>query len=132
MLSQSVLLRGINDDAATLEALMRGFVETRIKPYYLHHADLAPGTAHFRTTIAEGQALARSLRGRVSGLCQPAYVLDIPGGYGKTPIDPSDLSPGGEVSGGGTYTVADYRGMMHSYHDVVGAPAGGSVLPADD
>ena len=68
MLSQTVLLRGVNDDAATLAALMRAFVECRIKPYYLHHADLAPGTAHFRTTIAEGQALMRALRGRVSGL----------------------------------------------------------------
>ena len=63
-------------------------VECRIKPYYLHHADLAPGTAHLRTTIAEGQALMRALRGRYSGLCQPAYVLDIPGGYGKSPIGP--------------------------------------------
>ena len=80
MLSQSVLLRGVNDDVETLGALMRSLVECRIKPYYLHHADLAPGTAHLRTTIAEGQALMRALRGRYSGLCQPAYVLDIPGG----------------------------------------------------
>ena len=68
MVSQSVLLRGVNDDAQTLEALMRAFVECRIKPYYLHHADLAPGTSHFRTSIEEGQALMRALRGRVSGL----------------------------------------------------------------
>src|SRR2546430_6281283 len=78
LVSQSVLLRGVNDDAATLEALMRIFVECRIKPYYLHHGDLAPGTAHLRTTIAEGQELMRRLRGRVSGLCQPDYVVDIP------------------------------------------------------
>src|SRR5207237_1778657 len=74
MVSQSVLLRGVNDDAATLEELMRAFVECRIKPYYLHHADLAPGTSHFRTTIEEGQALMRALRGRVSGLAQPTDV----------------------------------------------------------
>ena len=67
---------------------MRAQVECRIKPYYLHHGDLAPGTAHLRTDIATGQALMRSLRGRVSGLCQPAYVLDIPGGYGKSPDRP--------------------------------------------
>ncbi|MGH6681626.1 MAG: lysine-2,3-aminomutase-like protein, partial [Bradyrhizobium sp.] len=79
MVSQSVLLRGVNDNAAALADLMRAFVECRIKPYYLHHADLAPGTAHLRTTLAEGQALVRSLRGRLSGLCQPDYVLDIPG-----------------------------------------------------
>ena len=92
LVSQTVLLRGVNDDAAVLEALMRAFVENRIKPYYLHHGDLAPGTAHLRTTIAEGQELMRRLRGRVSGLCQPEYVLDIPGGHGKAPIGPNYLS----------------------------------------
>src|SRR3984885_15213541 len=92
MVSQSVLLRGVNDDAATLEALMRAFVECRIKPYYLHHGDLAPGTAHLRTTLAHGQELMRALRGRVSGLCQPEYVLDIPGGHGKAPVGPNFLS----------------------------------------
>ncbi len=108
MLSQSVLLRGVNDDAATLGALMRALVECRIKPYYLHHADLAPGTAHFRTTIAEGQVLMRALRGRYSGLCQPAYMLDIPGGYGKSPIGPNYLSEdGGEIE--------DFSGRRHRY-----------------
>jgi lysine 2,3-aminomutase len=95
MLGQSVLLKGVNDDPATLEALMRAFVANRIKPYYLHHADLAPGTGHFRTTIGEGQALMRDLRGRASGLCQPSYVLDIPGGHGKVPIGPAYLRPDG-------------------------------------
>jgi lysine 2,3-aminomutase len=108
MLSQSVLLRGVNDDAQTLEALMRALVECRIKPYYLHHADLAPGTAHLRTGIAEGQDLMRALRGRVSGLCQPAYVLDIPGGHGKSPIGPSYIS-----SDGGT--IEDFNGRRHAY-----------------
>jgi lysine 2,3-aminomutase len=108
MLSQSVLLRGVNDDAETLGALMRAFVECRIKPYYLHHADLAPGTAHLRTTVAEGQALMRALRGRYSGLCQPAYMLDIPGGYGKSPIGPNYLrEDGGEIE--------DFRGERHPY-----------------
>ena len=97
MVSQSVLLRGVNDDAATLEALMRAFVECRIKPYYLHHADLAPGTSHFRTTIEEGQALMRALRGRVSGLAQPTYVLDIPGGYGKVPVGPGYIDMCGDA-----------------------------------
>ena len=88
MVSQTVLLRGVNDDADTLEALMRAFVEARVKPYYLHHGDLAPGTAHLRTTIAEGQALMRALRERLSGLALPLYVLDIPGAHGKVPIGP--------------------------------------------
>ena len=108
MLAQSVLLRGVNDDAETLGALMRALVECRIKPYYLHHADLAPGTAHFRTTIAEGQELMRQLRGRNSGLCQPSYVLDIPGGYGKSPVGPNYLSDDCSV-------VEDFRGRRHAY-----------------
>ncbi len=89
MVSQTVLLRGINADADTLESLMRAFVELRITPYYLHHADLAPGTSHFRTTIAEGQELMRELRRRLSGLAQPTYIFDIPGGHAKVPIGPS-------------------------------------------
>jgi lysine 2,3-aminomutase len=113
LVSQSVLLRGVNDDAATLEALMRGFVECRIKPYYLHHGDLAPGTAHLRTTLKEGQALMRALRGRVSGLCQPDYVLDIPGGHGKVPVGPNYLSE--EGNGGAGLRVTDYCGDVHLY-----------------
>jgi lysine 2,3-aminomutase len=85
MVSQTVLLAGINDDAGTLGALMRAFVENRIKPYYLHHGDLARGTAHLRTSIETGQNLMRSLRGDISGLCQPTYVLDIPGGHRRWP-----------------------------------------------
>jgi lysine 2,3-aminomutase len=121
MVSQSVLLRDVNDDAATLEALMRAFVEARIKPYYLHHGDLAPGTAHLRTTLAHGQKLIRSLRGRVSGLCQPDYVLDIPGGHGKAPVGPQYLSADDSVeqdhaAGAQTrYRVIDYCGEAHLY-----------------
>ncbi|WP_062094231.1 MULTISPECIES: lysine-2,3-aminomutase-like protein [unclassified Caulobacter] len=94
MVSQTVLLRGVNDNAQTLADLMRAFVETRIKPYYLHHGDLAPGTAHLRTTVAEGQAIMRALRGTLSGLAQPTYVLDIPGGHGKVPVGPTYLAEG--------------------------------------
>jgi lysine 2,3-aminomutase len=119
LVSQSVLLRGVNDDAATLAALMRAFVECRIKPYYLHHGDLAPGTAHLRTTIEQGQQLVRSLRGRVSGLCQPDYVLDIPGGHGKAPIGPNYLShansPGNELDKEAHYRIVDYCGDVHRY-----------------
>jgi lysine 2,3-aminomutase len=112
MVSQSVLLKGVNDDADTLVALMRAFVETRIKPYYLHHGDLAPGTAHFRTTIAEGQALMRELRRRLSGLAQPTYVLDIPGAHGKIPIGPTYAAP---VEDG--YCLTDPSGSEHVYAD---------------
>ncbi len=109
MVSQTVLLKGVNDDPAILGALMRGFVETRIKPYYLHHPDLAPGTGHFRMDIAEGQAIVAALRGQYSGLCQPTYVLDIPGGHGKTPLASATTQSIGE----GCWSVSDYRGERH-------------------
>ena len=105
MLSQSVLLRGVNDDPKVLEALMRAFVETRIRPYYLHHGDAAPGTAHLRLSLADGQDLMRALRGRVSGLAQPTFVYDIPGGFGKVPVGPRYLVGG---------TVEDPWGRAHS------------------
>lgn len=113
VVSQSVLLKGVNDNVETLEALMRGFVEARVKPYYLHHADLAPGTAHLRTSLAEGQALMRELRRRVSGLAMPAYVLDIPGARGKIPVGPGYL----EAAGDRAYRVTDTEGVAGVYDD---------------
>jgi lysine 2,3-aminomutase len=116
VLSQSVLLRGVNDDPAVLEALFRGLVAMRVKPYYLHHPDLAPGTGHFRLDIADGQRLVAGLRGRLSGLCQPTYVLDIPGGFGKVPLLPSaarrEEIPG---EGPGCWVVTDPNGRRHRY-----------------
>jgi len=106
LVSQTVLLAGVNDDPETLGALMRAFVECRVKPYYLHHGDLAPGTGHFRTTIEDGQAIMRALRGRYSGLCQPTYMLDIPGGHGKSPVGPCYRH--GD-------TVEDWQGGRHVY-----------------
>lgn len=91
LLSQTVLLKGVNDDIETLQQLMREFVQARIKPYYLHHADLAPGTSHFRTSVEDGQALVRELRDRVSGLAQPHYVIDIPGGVSKALASSADV-----------------------------------------
>ena len=110
VLSQSVLLRGVNDDPEVLGALLRRLVEARVKPYYLHHLDHAAGTARFRTSIAEGQAIMRALRGRYSGLCQPSYVLDVPGGHGKVPIGPGYL----ETDADGTL-VRDPDGAPHRY-----------------
>jgi lysine 2,3-aminomutase len=111
MLSQSVLLAGVNDDPQTLGQLMRALVECRIKPYYLHHGDLAPGTSHLRTSIERGQELMRALRGRLSGMCQPTYVLDIPGGHGKSPIGPNYLSR--DVAG--RTRIEDFNGGSHCY-----------------
>jgi lysine 2,3-aminomutase len=112
LLGQTVLLRGVNDDAAVLESLFRALVAARVKPYYLHHPDLAPGTGAFRLGIEEGQALLRQLRGRVSGLCQPTYVLDLPGGAGKVPIGPCHVAAG---DGGGRFSIEDYQGRRHRY-----------------
>jgi len=111
MLSQTVVLKGINDNPETLTQLFRTMVKNRIKPYYLHHGDMAKGTSHFRITIQEGQALMRALRGRVSGICQPTYVLDIPGGYGKVPIGPHFL----QKQEGDSYYVEDPWSQMHVY-----------------
>jgi len=110
MVSQSVLLRGINDTPEALTDLFRALLTLRIKPYYLHHGDLAKGTGHFRTTIAEGQALMKVLRGTLTGLGQPTYVLDIPGGHGKVPIGPGYLEDAEDGS-----VVTDPRGGRHSY-----------------
>ncbi|MDR6873823.1 lysine 2,3-aminomutase [Bosea sp. BE125] len=113
LISQSVLLKGVNADVETLGALMRAFVENRVKPYYLHHPDLAPGTAQFRLSLEEGQALVKSLRGHLSGLCQPTYILDIPGGAGKIPVGPAFLS-GCETPGAEAF-AEDRHGELHRY-----------------
>jgi lysine 2,3-aminomutase len=91
LLSQSVLLKGVNNTLEALCDLMRALVECQVRPYYLHHPDLAPGTSHFRLSIEEGQDLVRRLRDEVSGLCQPDYVLDIPGGVSKALLSPPDV-----------------------------------------
>ena len=106
VLGQSVLLRGVNNSEAALEALFRAMVQARVKPYYLHQLDPAPGTARFHVPIAEGRRLLAGLRGRVTGLAWPTYVLDIPGGHGKVPIGPDYLLPDGSA-------VRDPNGASH-------------------
>lgn len=110
LMAQTVLLKGVNDDVETLEQLMRALIAARVKPYYLHHPDLVRGTGHFRVSIAEGQALMKALRGRLSGLAQPTYVLDVPGGHGKVPVGPSYLGDDPDA-----LTVQDAFGGSHSY-----------------
>lgn len=113
LVAQTVLLRGVNDTVEALEALFRGLIRLRVKPYYLHHCDLAQGTSHFRTTIAAGQALMAALRGRVSGLCLPTYVIDVPGGFGKMPLNADYAS----MEADGSYLIRDYQGGLHRYCD---------------
>lgn len=112
MLAQTVLLRGVNDSVETLEALMRALVEARVKPYYLHHLDKAQGTSHFRCSIEQGQQLSQKLNERISGLAQPTYVLDIPGGHGKAPLAALAVR---EIEDG--YEVRDRDGVWRKYQD---------------
>jgi lysine 2,3-aminomutase len=111
LVSQSVLLKGVNDNPETLTALMRAIVENRVKPYYLHHGDLAPGTSHFRAGLPVGQALMRGLRGTISGLCQPTYMLDVPGGHGKVPVGPAYATETED----GAWMIEDIEGGSHLY-----------------
>lgn len=113
LLSQTVLLAGVNDDVDVLERLMRDLLALGVKPYYLHHPDLAPGTAHFRLSIERGKQIYAALARRLSGPAVPAYVLDIPGGFGKTPV--SSLTPDGD----GGWRAEDRTGRAHLYRDVI-------------
>lgn len=115
LLSQSVLLNGVNDCADTLSALYTELLGLRVKPYYLHHPDLAKGTGHFRLTLERGMQIYQSLLGRISGLCQPHYMLDIPGGFGKIPVHAGYI----EKTGEGCYSIRDYNGNIHIYYDDV-------------
>ena len=110
LMGQTVLLAGVNDNVETLERLMRALVVARVKPYYLHHPDLVRGTGHFRVSVKQGQALMKALRSRLSGLAQPTYVLDVPGGHGKVPIGPAYLGDDPEA-----LLVEDAFGGQHRY-----------------
>ena len=112
LLSQSVLLRGVNDNTKTLSELFRRLVELKVKPYYLHHPDRARGTARFRLTLQEGLNLVNSLRGEISGLCQPIYVIDIPGGFGKVPIASIRKTHDDKI-----WLLTDFQGRQHTYKD---------------
>jgi lysine 2,3-aminomutase len=126
LLGQSVLLRGVNDSAAALEALFRAMISASIKPYYLHQLDPAPGTARFHVPIEEGRRLLAALRGRVTGLAWPTYVLDIPGGHGKVPIGPDYLDRDGSVR---DPAGQKHAGQRHAGHGHAGDEHAGDGLP---
>jgi lysine 2,3-aminomutase len=88
VMNQTVLLRGVNDDASTLEALFRGLIRARVRPYYLLQADPVRGTGHLRTPIATGVSILEKLQGRLTGIALPKLIVDTPGGMGKVPIGP--------------------------------------------
>ena len=88
LMNQTVLLRGVNDDADTMRRLNEGLLRMGVKPYYLHQGDAAAGTAHLRSTVARGRAILREMCGRASGYALPHFMLDPPGGGGKRPLFP--------------------------------------------
>ncbi len=111
--SQSVLLKGVNDQVATMRRLMRRLAAVRVRPYALHHPDPVAGTAHFRVPLARGLQIMRSLRGHISGLCVPHYMVDLPAGGGKVPLLPDYWrQQGGQVE------VMNYEGRLFRYPDV--------------
>ncbi|NVB43048.1 KamA family radical SAM protein [Pseudenhygromyxa sp. WMMC2535] len=116
LLNQTVLLAGVNDDVETMRALLEELVYSLgAKPYYLHHCDLTRGVSHFRTSIDAGLEIMRALRGELSGLCQPTYVLDLPGGDGKVPLGPSWV----RAREGDEWVFETPDGRAHGYCEVL-------------
>lgn len=87
--SQTVLLKGVNDDPAVMHRLMETLLAMRVRPYYIHQLDRVCGTAHFRVPVERGLAILQHLRGRISGMGVPHYMIDLPGGGGKVPLIPA-------------------------------------------
>lgn len=113
VMNQTVLLRGVNDDAETLEALFRGLVRSRVRPYYLLQADPVSGTGHLRTPLRRGVELIAALQGRLSGIALPKLVVDTPGGRGKVPISPDYVADQRQ----GVTVLQTFRGELVEYHD---------------
>jgi lysine 2,3-aminomutase len=112
---QTVLLRGINDDAALLAALFRACLDTGLNPYYLFQLDLAPGTAHFRVPLKAGLAIYAELEKLISGLGLPAYALDLPGGGGKIRLHENVIAGEKMTAAGAVYLLKDKDGNMWEY-----------------
>lgn len=112
--NQTVLLRGINNQPEIISALFRGLLRLRVRPYYLHQMDLTRGTEHFRTPVADGLNIMKNLRGPVSGLASPYYVIDLPGGKGKVPLLPEYLQKSGEK-----LLISTPNGDLVEYSDIV-------------
>jgi len=109
--NQSVLLKGINDDAETMKALVLRLVHNRVRPYYLYQCDLAEGTGHFRTSVEKGVEILHALQGRISGFAVPKYVIDAPGGGGKVPISYNYI----KEDDGKQLVFENYEGDLYRY-----------------
>jgi lysine 2,3-aminomutase len=116
--NQTVLLRGVNDDVTIMRELMSGLLSIRVRPYYLHQMDLVRGTAHFRTPIATGLEIVKGLRGHISGLAIPHFVIDLPGGKGKVPILPDVPEQEGDM-----VFLKTYQGERVAYRDITAPQA---------
>ncbi len=110
--NQSVLLKGVNDDPATMTLLNQRLLKIRVRPYYLHQMDLVRGTGHFRTSVECGIRIMAALRGHTSGMANPYYVIDLPGGKGKVPVLPESVRREGV-----RYLVTTYTGEVVEYED---------------
>lgn len=115
--NQTVLLKGVNDSVETMRRLMTGLLAIRVRPYYLHQMDLVQGTAHFRTSVRTGLEIVKGLRGHISGLAIPHYVIDLPGGKGKVALLPDDVKINGS-----TLLLRTYTGERVIYRDITDAP----------
>ncbi len=113
--SQTVLLKGINDNADTIKELMHALLKMRVRPYYLYQCDPVRGAEHFRTTIKTGIDIIAALRGHTSGLALPTYVIDAPGGGGKIPIGPEYLVSYDQ--GTGKAVLRNYNGDLYHYDE---------------
>ncbi|MBN1466931.1 lysine 2,3-aminomutase, partial [candidate division KSB1 bacterium] len=114
--SQTVLLKGINDNVATMKKLMQGLLKIRVRPYYIYQCDPVLGSLHFRTSVKKGLDIIQGLRGHTSGYAVPSYVIDAPGGGGKIPLLPEYVQ-GWE---GQDLVLKNYEGKLFRYPDRVG------------
>mgnify|MGYP002154717021 CR=1 FL=1 len=110
--NQTVLLKGVNDDPEVMKKLMQKLLFIRVRPYYLHQSDLVKGTRHFRTSVEKGLEIMAALRGHTSGMANPYYVIDLPGGKGKVPILPDDVKRKEQ-----TLFLRNYLGEIVEYSD---------------
>ena len=111
--SQTVLLKGVNDNVETMKSLMHGLLKNRVRPYYIYQCDPIAGSAHFRTPVEKGIEIIEGLRGHTSGYAVPSYVIDAPGGGGKIPILPDYL----QGRDGGDVVLRNYKGLIYRYPD---------------
>ena len=121
--SQTVLTRGVNDDVATMKALVHHLLRMRVKPYYLYQCDPISGSSHFRTTVQKGLEIIAGLRGHTTGYAVPTYVVDAPGGGGKIPLQPEYLVG----RDGDALVLRNYEGKLFRYPDPLPPGDGGTV-----